>query len=230
MAGAALRREAILEGEGAMADETHGGALGAVYGATTPEEVAGHYDRWAETYEADMASVGYRHPAICLGLVARHVPRGAAPLLDAGCGTGLLGEWMQLLGYPEIEGLDVSDGMLRVAADKRTYSRLHKLALGGRLPFATGRFGGIVSVGVFTSGHVGAEGLDELVRVCSPGGAIVLTVKTTLMLDGFEARLAQLEAEGRIERVETTAPYVSMPGEAATVPSVALVLRVVRPA
>ena len=32
----------------------------------------------------------------------------------------------------------------------------------------------------------------------------------------------------RIERLETTAPYVSMPGEAGTIPSCALVLKVLR--
>ena len=212
-----------------MPDTAHDNPLEAVYHATSPEEIARHYDRWASSYEADMAAVGYRHPAICLALAARHLPRGASPLLDAGAGTGLIGEWLRLIDFPVIEGLDISDGMLAVAAAKGVYAKLHKLALGGPLPFATGTFAGIVSVGVFTSGHVGAEGLDELIRICRPGGAIILTVKTTLMKEGFEARLRALEAEGRITRVETTEPYVSMPGETGTVPSCGLVLRVHMP-
>ncbi len=212
-----------------MAGTAHDNPLAAVYHAKSPEEIARHYDRWANSYEADMATVGYRHPAICLALAARHLPRGASPLLDAGAGTGLIGEWLRLIGYPVIEGLDISDGMLAVAATKGVYARLHKLALGGPLPFATGAFAGVVSVGVFTSGHVGAEGLDELIRICRPGGAIIMTVKTTLMQEGFEARLGELEAEGRITRLETTVPYVSMPGETGTVPSCGLVLRVDRP-
>ncbi|MFM8989199.1 MAG: methyltransferase domain-containing protein, partial [Alphaproteobacteria bacterium] len=120
-----------------------------------------------------------------------------------------------------------SEGMLAVAARRGSYARLHKLALGRPLPFATGAFAGILSVGVFTTGHVGAEGLDELVRICRPGGIIVLTVKTTLLADSMDARLAELAAEGRIARLETTAPYVSMPGEAGTIPSCGLVLKVV---
>lgn len=205
-------------------------ALDAVYHATSAEEIAGHYDRWAGTYEADMARLGYRHPAIATALLARHLPRGAAPLLDAGVGTGLVGEWLQLIGYPQIEGLDVSDGMLAVAAAKNVYRKLYKLALGRPLPLATASFAGIVSVGVFTSGHVGAEGLDELIRICRPGGVIVLTVKTTLMNDGFATKLDALAGHGRITRLETTVPYVSMPGETGTVPSCALALRVDTPA
>ncbi|MEO3997998.1 methyltransferase domain-containing protein [Mesorhizobium sp. CAU 1732] len=209
-----------------MADNHHEGALGAVYQAKRPEEVAALYDGWADTYDAEMAVAGYRHPSICLALLARHLPRGAAPLLDAGAGTGLIGEWLGIMGYPHVEALDISEGMLAKAAAKGVYAALHRLALGGVLPFEDGRFAGIVSAGVFTTGHVGAEGLDELIRICRPGGVIVLTVKNTLWDDGFSARIAELEAGGVVTRVEETEPYVSMPGELGTVPSRGLVLRV----
>lgn len=208
-----------------MADGHHEGALGQVYSAKKPEEVAALYDRWADTYDAEMAVAGYRHPSIALALLARHLPRGATPVLDAGCGTGLVGEWLGIVGYPEVEGLDISPGMLERARAKGAYSKLHNLALGGPLPFADGHFAGIVSAGVFTTGHVGAEGLDELIRICRPGGAIVLTVKNTLWEEGFATRIAELEARGMVTRAEETEPYVSMPGEVGTVPSRAVVLR-----
>ncbi|MBX3578455.1 MAG: methyltransferase domain-containing protein [Rhizobiaceae bacterium] len=207
-----------------MTDGRHGGSLGAVYDAKRPEEVASLYDGWAETYDADMAANGYRHPTICLALIARHVPRGATPLLDAGAGTGLIGEWLSITGYPEVEALDISAGMLNQAAKKKVYTRLHTLALGGSLPFADGHFAGIVSAGVFTTGHVGAEALPELIRICRKGGAIVLTVKNTLWESGFADRVAELVASDTVTRAEETQPYVSMPGEADTVPSRGLVL------
>ena len=86
-------------------------------------------------------------------------------------------------------------------------------------------FAGIIAAGVFTSGHVGIEGLDELVRICTPGGVIVLTVKNTLWEEGFARRIPELEAAGVVSRAEETEPYVSMPGESGTVPSRGLVLR-----
>lgn len=206
-----------------MGDARHDGHLGAVYDAKDPEEVAALYDGWAETYEAEMARAGYRHPTICLALLARHLPRGAGPILDAGAGTGILGEWLAIAGYPEAEALDLSEGMLAVAARKRVYRKLHRLALGHPLPFPDGAFAGIVAAGVFTTGHVGPEGLDELVRICAPGGVIVLTVKTTLWTGGFATRVATFAP--RLGIAEETAPYVSMPGEAATIPSLAVVLK-----
>ncbi len=199
----------------------HEGPLGAVYGAQSRDEVAALYDGWAAGYDADMARAGYRHPTICLALLSRHLPKGAAPVLDAGAGTGLLGEWLKIAGYPIVHGLDISDGMLAVARAKGSYDGLHRAALGTRLPFAADAFAGVVSSGVFTTGHVGPEGLDDLVRICRPGGVLVLTVKTTLWADGFAAHLADLA----VTLIEQTRPYVSMPGEAGTVPSLAVVLR-----
>lgn len=209
-----------------MAQDGDEGPLAAVYGAASAEDVARLYDAWAESYDAEMARAGYRHPSICLALLARHVPRGAAPVLDAGAGTGLVGEWLGIIGYGEVEALDVSQGMLDIAAKKNVYARLHRAALGTALPFADDHFAAIVSAGVFTTGHVGPEGLDELVRICRPGGAIVLTVKSTVWAAGFAEKVDGLERGGLVSRAEQTAPYVSMPGERGTIPSLALVLRV----
>jgi SAM-dependent methyltransferase len=207
----------------------HDGHLGAVYGAKTPDEVARLYDLWAATYDADMVAAGYRHPAIASAMFARAVPKGAGPVLDAGAGTGLIGTLLAILGYPNIEALDISEGMLAVARAKGVYSALHRLALGGPLPFADGHFAGVISTGVFTSGHVGAEGLPELVRICRPGGAVVLTVKETVWKAGVGAAVADLIAAGVLKVTDETAPYGSMPNEVGTVPARCLALIVAEP-
>jgi predicted TPR repeat methyltransferase len=200
--------------------------LDAVYGAASPEDIARTYSEWAETYDAEMASLGYRHPTICLALLCRHVPAGAQPILDAGAGTGLIGEWLKIVGFPAAEALDISEGMLEVARRKGVYERLHCAAMGGKLDLASDRFAGVVCAGVFTVGHVGPEGLDELARIVRPGGVIVLTVKDRTWEEGFAARVAEKQAAGVWEVLEETPSYVSMPGRADTVPSRALALRV----
>jgi predicted TPR repeat methyltransferase len=206
-----------------MADTKHNGHLGAVYAATDQIAVAAAYDKWAETYEEEMRRAGYRHPSIALALLARHLPPGAGPVLDAGAGTGMIGEWMGIVGYPDIEALDISAGMLAVAARKGVYTKLHTIALGGVLPFETGIYAGIICTGVFTTGHVGADALAELVRITRPGGVIVATVKGTVWEGGFAAEIVRLS--DLVTLAEETAPYVSMPGEAVTSPSRAIVLR-----
>lgn len=205
-----------------MAQAHHDGHLGAVYQAKDTAEVAALYDTWSATYDAEMAAAGYRHPSIALALLARHLPRGAAPLLDAGAGTGLVGDWLGIIGYPHVEALDISEGMLAVAAAKSQYKALHRLALGGPLPFADGHFAGVISTGVFTTGHVGAEALPELVRITAPGGVLVLTVKMPVWDGGFAAAIV---SDSRVRVVEQTPPYVSMPGTAGTVPGLCVALR-----
>ena len=205
-----------------MAAHQHDGHLGSVYDAKSPSEVATLYDRWSGTYDAEMAAAGYRHPSIGLALLTRHLPRGPGPVLDAGAGTGLVGDWLGIVGYPHVEALDISQGMLDVAAAKGQYKALHRLALGGPLPFAEGHFAGVISTGVFTTGHVGAEALPELVRITAMGGVLVLTVKMPVWDDGFAAAIV---ADSRVVVVEQTSPYVSMPGEAGTVPGLCVALR-----
>ncbi len=198
--------------------------LDAVYRAGSSTEVAQTYDAWADTYEDDMARLGYRHPAVCLALLSRHLPRGSGPVLDAGCGTGLVGEWLGIVGYPQVEGLDVSEGMLGVAMSKGVYQRLHLATLGSALPFGDGQFSAVVCAGVFTTGHVGADGVDELVRVVRTGGVIVVTVKERSWASGFQAHVEALGTSGSVRIVEQTQPYVSMPGHPQTEPSRAVVL------
>ena len=200
--------------------------LVAVYQAENPEDVARVYDAWAENYDNDMSLAGYRHPAISLAILARYVPKGPEPLLDAGAGTGLIGEWLAITGYSHVEGLDISEGMLAVAERKGVYQGLHQAALGTTLPFSDNHFAAIISAGVFTSGHVGVEGLDDLLRICRPGGVIVLTIKDVLWQASFSQRIAEFEASGICALIDDTGPYVSMPGEVGTTPSRCIALKV----
>ena len=198
--------------------------LDAVYGATSPTELASAYDEWAASYDSDMAEVGYRHPAVGLALLTRHLPAGSRPILDAGAGTGLIGELLGTVGYPEVDALDASPGMLAVARSKNAYREFHHAFLGEPLAFEDGKYAAVISTGVFTTGHVGVEGLPELVRVVRPGGVIVLSVKMTLWDSGFADYLSQAESAGDVQMLEVTPSYASMPAGEVTSPCVGVVL------
>ncbi len=188
------------------------GALDKVYGAKGAEDLAKSYDQWAETYDAEMMQTGYRHPAIGVGLMARHLPVGQGPVLDAGAGTGLTGDLLKILGFAPLVALDLSSAMLARAGDKGIYAELHQARLGGPLPFADGQFSGVISTGVFTTGHVGFEAVDELLRILRPGGRLVLTVKDSVWESGFAEGADGMCRAGRLRLLEETQPYVSMPG------------------
>ena len=86
--------------------------LEGVYHAKTQTDLIALYDGWADTYDADMQGIGYVHPAVIAGLVGRYVPNQSDPVFDAGVGTGTVGKILAILGYSNLIGVDMSDGML----------------------------------------------------------------------------------------------------------------------
>lgn len=183
-----------------------------VYLAETQEKLTSLYDQWAASYDADMHQVGYLHGPVITGLIARHVPRRDAALLDAGVGTGGIGSILSLLGYNNLTGLDMSEGMLAVARARGVYADLRRGVLGEALPFPNGAFDAIYSTGTFTTGHAPATAFTELMRILEPGGHIMFTVGTVIWEDhGFRHMLDSFTRNKALQLVETTPIYCPMP-------------------
>lgn len=185
--------------------------LKAVYGATSLAEVSEQYDRWAPGYDDDVEAMGRPAPAIILALLARHLPVGSGPILDVGAGTGIMGQYMRLVGYADLEALDISKGMLKVAKDKGVYRRHHRAALGEPLGLPDDCYAGIVGVGIFTVGHAAPESFDELLRVTKPGGNMIFTVTRSAYEKGYGAKQYELERDKRWELAKVTPPFTLHP-------------------
>ena len=178
-------------------------ALEQVYAATTPDELAAGYAAWAATYDGETAALGYALPFQITAWVARYVPAGEGPLLDAGCGTGLSGPTLKALGYDDIAGLDLSADMLRIAGSRQAYGELKQAELGGPLPWPDGHFRAFFSTGVFTISHAPAASLHELVRITRRGGHAIFTVRDIVLESGgFHGVFAELERKKKWRRVE----------------------------
>jgi len=183
------------------------------YHAENSQETAEVYDDWAEDYEQHMKNVGYTHPAMVAAMVARHVAPTEERVLDAGAGTGVLGEILTALGYPNIIGLDASEGMLEIADLKNNYLELTHQFLGQALTFDDDSFALVVSSGVFTQGHAPLEGLDELIRVTRSGGHLVFSIARTYLDGPFEQKRQQLEQANLWRLVGHSERYNSAPLE-----------------
>lgn len=183
-------------------DRAHA-ALDSVYGAGSARELGNAYADWAATYDGETAALGYLLPFLIAAWVARHVPVGDGPLLDAGCGTGLTGPQLVALGYDRIEGLDLSPEMLAIANARGVYADLRQATLGETLPWPDGHFRAFFSTGVFTIGHAPAAGLHDLVRITRKGGHAIFTVRDRVFeAGGFRAVFAEIERRGRWRPVE----------------------------
>ena len=182
-----------------------------VYASDSPEQTSAIYDGWSEEYEEHMRGAGYRHPAMVAAMLTRHQPPGSAPVLDAGTGTGIMGEILTALGYPNIAGFDASKGMLTRAVAKDIYRDLRFGLLGEPLDYDDDSFAATVASGVFTEGHAPLDGLDELVRATRPGGHIVFSISRSYLGDAFETKARALEAAGKWRQVDASKRYNSTP-------------------
>ena len=173
--------------------------LDSAYALGGTEETRAFYKAWADSYDQTFAEDrGYRSPAE-VARRFRAAADGNEPVLDVGAGTGLIGA--ELAGV-EIDALDLSPEMLEVAARKGVYRRLITADLTRPLDIPDASYGGIVSSGTFTHGHVGPVCLPELLRIARPGALFVCTVIPAVYdRAGFGSALAQLVAEDRITPV-----------------------------
>ena len=183
-----------------------------VYSSQNEQELEERYDQWAEEYDADLESdFGWISPQRTSEYVAKHVAKEGS-ILDAGAGTGLVGECLHEMGFRNMTAMDLSLGMLEVARRKDIYRALDQMTMGETLEYATDQFDASVIVGVFTQGHAPAGSIDELVRVVKSGGHIVFSLRTdTYLENGFKDKMDSLESAGLWKLVEVSDAYQPLP-------------------
>lgn len=145
-----------------------------------PERVKEFYEDWAKNYNIDTTGSDYTGPRIAAKLLDQHLTLKDSELLDAGCGTGLVGAELQALGYINVDGFDLSDSMVELAAATGAYRQvlgsIDMMRATESYPAAS--YDAVLSVGVFTLGHVPPEALKVLLGLTRAGGLLVISTRT----------------------------------------------------
>ena len=183
-----------------------------VYSSRNNQELAERYDQWAKDYDHDLEQdFEWLGPQRAAEVFPKYVAKGSR-ILDAGAGTGLVGQFLLENGYSQIVAMDMSGGMLEEARTKNVYQDFHQMVMGERLGFQTDSFDAVISVGVLTVGHAPASSLDELVRITRPGGFIVFSLRPDVYeLAGFKEKQAELEAVGTWKLAEESEKFQPLP-------------------
>ncbi|MFN8023004.1 MAG: methyltransferase domain-containing protein [Acidimicrobiales bacterium] len=186
--------------------------LEAAYGLDGPQASRELYRTWASTYDSGfIAQSGYRYHeqvAQVFATACRSVLDEDEVVVDIGCGTGLAGQALRVLTGLTVDGFDISPEMLQQAAaklvgDEPAYRRLIEVDLTQPIDIADASYGGALSVGTFTHGHVGPEALAEVIRILRPGGRAAIGVNAAhFTSSGFRAVLDGLVADGRVAAFE----------------------------
>lgn len=139
------------------------------------------YDKWMSSYDKDVQEAGYILPLRAAEVLFEHLGDNTVPantrggggnkhstghqpsrrccllfapqasVLDAGCGTGLIGGRLRELGFEgSVAGVDYSQGMLQACYDARgnSYTTLMVQDLNAPLPWLSGIFDAVICVGV----------------------------------------------------------------------------------
>lgn len=147
--------------------------LADAYSVESPEDNRKLYRKWADTYESDfLVNRGYVYHETVSAAFLADSPSG--PVLDVGCGTGVVGSVLGAAGLGPIDGIDISAEMLAKASEKSVdgaplYRNLVEADLTDTIPIESDRYQSVISVGTFTIGHLPPESLGELIRVAAPG-------------------------------------------------------------
>lgn len=179
--------------------------------------LAEHYGTWAASYDEDLRDWEWRGPEeigdLYVSLADAHPWLAPDPgsgadsgvgVLDAGCGTGLVGVVLARHGAGFVDGFDLSEAMVEQARATGVYRALKGGVdmNGGLTEYADNTYDVTVSSGVFTLGHVPPEGLDPLLRVTRTGGLVLVTThKSYLDTSAFEAHVADLAGAGTLKVV-----------------------------
>lgn len=137
------------------------------------EDVKRAYARWAPVYDLTFGKIA---DAGRLAAV-RHINTGKGKVLEVGVGTGIsLPHYHRHL---QITGIDLSPDMLAIARKRVARENLSNIAAiaemdAGDMDFEDGEFDIVVAMYVMTVVPDPQKVMDELARVCKPGGEVII--------------------------------------------------------
>lgn len=176
------------------------------YSYEKPEDLARYYDDSASQYDDYVNQVKY---VLHLKVAAEYVMNVSSwgRVLDIGCGTGCLGQAISnILPSMQIEGVDISPEMLRIAKEKQnsvlnrpSYKNLFLHDVTKDWSFTDTRYDALVSSGVFTSGHLMPKDILPSLKLLLGRGLFVSSIKKNHYEEyGFKQVIQQLFDDGHI--------------------------------
>ena len=165
-----------------------------IYKLKTSEELLKYYQEWAnnDKYNKDMVDWNYTAPQVTVSVLKKYVFNKNSRILDAGCGTGLVGIELKKYGYSNIEGVDFSQSMIDLVP-QNIYKKIEKIDLNKALEFKDNVYDVVMCVGTFTYGHVKPRALEELIRITKNKGFICFTINEGIYEEyGFDNKIKEL--------------------------------------
>jgi len=185
--------------------------LDIVYNEKSSIKLKQHYKCWANDYDQDLIDWGYAYPSQLKKIISQDIKlKKSSKILDAGCGTGLVAEVLGDMNFKNIVGLDYSLDMLKIAKDKKIYTRLIQESLNKKTSLRSNQFDVVLCTGVLTSGHVGAKAINELIRVTKNKGYLILSIAESIYEKlGFKDEIEKNREQ--LLKIKISKPFIALP-------------------
>ena len=171
------------------------------------------YDEWAGSYDSDLRELGYVAPREATAVLADILPNQNSLILDGGCGTGLVGHYLQQQGFSQLHGCDYSTEMLQEAEKTDYYHWLGVVDMTQPFPIESNLYDVSLCVGVLGPRLPAEPMLPELVRVVKPGGLVLVVIREQWYVERLQTAVNQLLEAGRVTVVrEEIRPYFEKGG------------------
>lgn len=174
------------------------------YTLKTSDDAKQMYDRWAQVYDQDLNNGNYQQPIRCANALLEQISSKNIKILDVGCGTGLSGLALKESGFQDIDGCDLSQGMLDKANELKIYSRLFSCNLNEPpIDAKDETYDAVTAVGVFSFGHIMPEAVDELLRVLKKGGILIIGLNDHYYEEGsLTNKLDSLQTQSKLKIIK----------------------------
>jgi predicted TPR repeat methyltransferase/thioredoxin-like negative regulator of GroEL len=154
------------------------GGIGTCSDRAPAEYLETVFDGYADRFEAHLITLGYRVPGLIRSEMLKLLPdAGAGPVLDLGCGTGLVAVALSDVDLGPWVGVDLSGQMLAEARDKGLYHDLIKSDLQSMLGTDGRSWQFILAADVFCYFGALETVLAQAADRLTAGGALIFSVE-----------------------------------------------------
>ena len=173
---------------------------------TCLKKMESSYDKWAKKYDEILeCSSAYESNQYAAQQLVKYIKdKENAALLELPCGTGMTGEVVQKAGFCNIDGTDLSNGMLEEAKRKGIYRNVFRSCVTdtSRMDCPDNTYDGVYSVKGISVGMLElASTVNEMLRVTKPNGILVYTVNLNVGIEEFMKVHSKLMTNLKVELI-----------------------------